>query len=46
MPTLRKRVYAFQENYSDKDDSFSVKHFQEEGVPRPTSNQILKRKED
>ena len=30
--TLKKRVYAFHAKYFDKADSFTVKHFQEEGV--------------
>ena len=38
--TLRKRVYAFQQKHSDKADSFTVKHFQEEGVPRSTLYKI------
>ena len=42
--TLRKRLYAFQEIHSDKADSFTIKHFQEEGVPRSTLYQILRRK--
>ena len=36
----------FQEKHSDKADSFTVKHFQEEGVPRSTLYKILRRKED
>ena len=44
--TLRKRVYAFQEKHSDKADSFTGKHLQDEGVPRSTLYQTLRRKED
>ena len=43
--TLRKRLYAFQEIHSDKADSFTIKHFQEEGVPRSShSKNTLKNK--
>ena len=34
------------QKHSDKADSFTVKHFQEEGVPRSTLYQTLKPKED
>ena len=34
------------QKHFDKSDSFTVKHFQEEGVPRPTLFKNLKRKED
>ena len=41
--TLRKRVYAFQEKHSHKMDSFTVKHFQEEGFTRSTFYQDEKK---
>ena len=37
---------VLQEKYCDKADSFTVKHFQEEGASRSTLNQIWRRKED
>ena len=44
--TLRKRVYAFHEKHCDKSKTFTVNHFEAEGVPRSTLLDILKRKED
>ena len=32
--TLRKRVYAFHEKHCDKSKTFTVNHFEAEGVPR------------
>ena len=31
---MKTPLDAFQEKHSDKADSFTVKHFHEEGVPR------------
>ena len=47
MKTLfEKLLYAFQVKHSDKTDSFTVKNFLEEGVPRSILYQILRRKVD
>ena len=43
--TIRKRVYAFHEQHSDKPKTFTVNHFEAEGVPLSTLFDILKRKE-
>ena len=39
-------MYAFHEQHCDKSKTFTVNHFEAEGVPRSTLFDILKRKED
>ena len=43
---LRKRVYEFRDAHQEKGKLFTVKHFQDEFVPKATIYRILQRKEN
>ena len=43
---LRNRICQFRKNHSDKPKIFTVKHFQDEGVPRSTIYCVLERVAD
>ena len=43
---LRKRVYQFFKKHSDKSKTFTVDHFKNEGIPKSTIYDIIKRAEN